>query len=322
MTSTAALTAGTEALAIELHSILKEFDPARRRSKNAQAAAERLAALAGRAEILLETTPVVEEQPHAGLRARVAEMRVALLHHAERWREGEGRKQLHRSLQHKYEALAAALREYRIHVPSLRPTNYARNIFHVCWGTFALLLIMVLLPHDALVWAAALFAGYAWSLEVGRKVSPAFNERVMRLYGKVAHPHEWHRVNSGTWYATALVILAVSATSLVCGVAVSILTFADPAAALIGRRWGRTKLVHGRSLEGSTAFFVVGTVAATTVSMLAGLAFVPALVVAACAAFVAALAELFSHRVDDNLTVPVAGMLGAWAGGFLLGLPV
>ena len=46
------------------------------------------------------------------------------------------------------------------------------------------------------------------------------------------------------------------------------------------------------------------------------------LVVAACAAFVAALAELFSHRVDDNLTVPLAGMLGAWAGGLLLNLPI
>lgn len=322
MMSTATLTDGTHALAIELHALLKEFDPAKRRSKNAQLAAERLAELAGRAELLLETTPVVDEPAHRGLRARVADMRVALLHHAERWREGEGRRQLHRSLQHKYEALAAALRECRIHVPSLRPTNYARNIFHVCWGIFALLLILVLLPHDALVWAAVIFAGYAWSLEIGRKVSPKFNERVMRIYGKVAHPHEWNRVNSGTWYATALVILALNATSLVCAVAVSILTFADPAAALIGRRWGRIKLVHGRSLEGSSTFLVVGTLAATGIAVLAGLPLGAATVVASCAAFVAALAELFSHRIDDNLTVPLAGMAGAWLGGLLIGLPV
>jgi dolichol kinase len=320
--STAQLTAGTEALAIELHGILKEFDPARRRSKNAAAAAERLAALAGRAEHLLSTVPEVDEAPHAGLRARVAEMRATLLHHAERWRAGEHRRQLHRSLQHRYEALADALREYRIHVPALRPTNYARNIFHVCWGLFALLLILVLLPQAQLALAASLFAAYAWTLEIVRKFSPAFNERVMRLYGKVAHPHEWNRVNSGTWYATALVILAMSATPLVCGVAVAILTFADPAAALIGRRWGRTKLVHGRSLEGSGAFFVVGTTAALTVGLLGGLPLLPAAVVGACAAFVACLAELFSHRVDDNLTVPVAGMLGAWLGGWLLSMPV
>ncbi len=321
--STALLTAGTEALAIELHAILKEFDPARRRSKNAAAAAERLAALAGRAEHLLSSVPAVEEAPHAGLRERVAEMRATLLHHAERWRaEREHRRQVHRSLQHRYEALADALREYRIHVPALRPTNYARNLFHVCWGLFALLLILVLLPHDALALAALLFAAYAWTLEIIRKFSPAFNERVMRLYGKVAHPHEWNRVNSGTWYATALVILALSASSLVCGVAVAILTFADPAAALIGRRWGRTKLVHGRSLEGSTTFLAVGTLAATVVGAFGGLGLGAAAVVGVCAAFVACLAELFSHRIDDNLTVPVAGMLGAWLGGWLLGLPV
>ena len=322
MTPTPALTAGTQALAIELHSILKEFDPARRRSKNAQAAAERLAALAGRAERLLETTPVVDEPPHAGLRARVAEMRLTLLHHAERWRAEEGRKLLHRSLQHRYEALAAVLREYRIHVPSLRPTNYARNVFHVCWGLFALVLILVLLPHSGLVWAASVFAAYAWTMEVGRKVSPKFNERVMRMYGKVAHPHEWHRVNSGTWYATALVILAYSATSQVCGIAVAILTFADPAAALIGRRWGRIRLIHGRSLEGTTTFFVVGTLAALTIGLLGGLGFAPALVVAACASVVAALAELLSHRIDDNLTVPLAGMVGAWAGALMMGVSI
>lgn len=318
--ATANLTHGTQTLAMELHGLLREFDPARRRSKNAQAAAERLSALAARCAHLLERH--ADETHHATLRERLAEMRVSLQHHAERWRAGEGRKELHRSLQHRYEALAAVLREYRIHVPSLRPTNYARNVFHVCWGLFALSLILVILPPGGLVLASGVFALYAWSMELGRTLSPAFNERLMKLYGKVAHPHEWHRINSGTWYATALLILALSSTPLVCAVAVAILTFADPAAALIGRRFGRTKLVHGRSLEGSSAFAVVGFVAATGAALAGGMALGPAMVVAACAAVVGALAELFSHRVDDNLTVPVAGMLGAWLGGILLGIPV
>ncbi len=320
MSQVAILTSGTHEFAIELHRILKELDPARRKEQSRASQADRLAALAGRASVLLETAPAVEEPAAAGLRARLAELRVALESHAERWRGGEGRKQLHRSLQHRYEALAAALRENRIHVPSLRPTNYARNIFHVCWGLFALTLILYVLNSTGLIWASGLFTVYAWTMEISRRASPAMNERIMRLYGKVAHPHEWHRINSATWYASAMLVLALTSPPYVCGVAVAILTFADPSAALVGRRYGRTKLVHGRSLEGSSAFMVMGTLAALGVGLLTGLAPFSALAIALCASFCACLAELFSHRLDDNLTVPLAGMGGVYLGAMILGI--
>ena len=59
---------------------------------------------------------------------------------------------------------------------------------------------------------AITFATYAWSMEIGRRVHAPLNAALMRLYAQVAHPHERTHVNSGTWYATALVLLALLAT--------------------------------------------------------------------------------------------------------------
>ena len=47
-----------------------------------------------------------------------------------------------------------------------------------------------------------------------------------------------------------------------------------------------------------------------------------AVAIAAGAAAFGALAELFSQRVDDNLTVPLAAMVGAVVAASLVGLPL
>ena len=72
--------------------------------------------------------------------------------------------------------------------------------------------------------------------------------------------------------------------------------------------------MHGRSLEGSAAFFLVGAGAALTALTLCApeLGRADALLVALGAAFAASLAELASRRLDDNLTIPIAAAGGAW----------
>ncbi len=324
MTTASSLTLGSREIALELHRLLKEMDPARWREEMRSAAVERIAALTARIVELLEATRALRTEKGADLRQRLADMRTFLEQHAVTARgDGEAWERLHRKLQHAYESLADGLRDYQVHVPSLRPTNYARNAFHVCWGLVALSLIQWVLTPTTLIYAASAFVVYAWSMEAGRRLSPRMNAWLMKYYGPIAHPHEWNQVNSATWYATALVILAATGSALLCLVAVAVLTFADPAAALIGRRFGRTKLVNGRSLEGSATFFVVGTAAATLVALFGvGLPLGTSLAVGAGASFVAALAELFSRRIDDNLSVPLAALAGGWLMAALLSVPL
>jgi dolichol kinase len=193
-----------------------------------------------------------------------------------------------------------------------RPENLARSLFHVCSGVSAVLVVQFV-PAAALPWMAGAMAGTAWSLEGGRRVWPSMNDALMRLFGLVAHDHERERVNSGTWYATALFGLALLTTPLVCSLAVLVLGVADPAAAAIGRRFGRTRLAAGRSLEGSLAFVLAGTLASFGMLRVfyAALPSGESWALAGGAAVAGALAEALLHRVDDNLSIPLAAAAGA-----------
>jgi dolichol kinase len=203
-----------------------------------------------------------------------------------------------------------------------RPTNYARNLFHVACGTVAFTSINLLPGRSWLLAIAGSFAGWAWSMEILRRQSPRLNDRLMRAFGKVAHPHEWYRVNSATWYATALVILALGAPLPAAAVAVLVLALGDPAAAIVGKRIGRVRLVANRSLEGTLAFVVVGTAAALvalSVTNPVTLPLGPRLLVALSAGVAGALTELFSGKLDDNFTIPVAVATAAGIGLFVAG---
>ncbi len=188
-----------------------------------------------------------------------------------------------------------------------RPFNVARSVLHV-GAAGAALAAVALLPSRG--WLVAVPAGvfvYAWSTEAARRLSPRLNERVMRFYAPVAHPSEWHRVNSATWYTTALLALSLFATVPAMMTAVAVLGVADPVAGLVGRRWGRVALRANRSLEGSLAFFASGTLTAALVLSLAhagtpgGIA-----AIAVLSGLTGAVAEVLALRLDDNFTIPLS----------------
>ncbi len=211
-----------------------------------------------------------------------------------------------------YMELARRLQAASIHVPSLRPTNYARNVFHMTSAVVAVLCIELLNAPSILLGIAVAWATFAWGCEISRRRSPRINTFLMKAFGSVAHPHEAHRVNSATWYATALVLLALTQSTLLCVAGVAVLGLGDPVAALVGRRFGRVRLLHGRSLEGTLAFVVAATVAAFASfavfhpALGLGVAFGLAL----AAGLFGAVAELVSLRVDDNFSIPLSAAAG------------
>jgi dolichol kinase len=193
-----------------------------------------------------------------------------------------------------------------------RPENATRSLFHVGSAVLALLMLRLLPSRSWLVCASGLLALTAWSLETARRISPAVNVQLMRLFSRIAHPQEAVRVNSSTWYLTALVGLALFAPLRSAELGVVVLGLADPAAGFIGRRLGRTKLRANRSLEGTLGFFAVGTLAALALLAVFHTMPVPSmLLVAAVSAAAGAIAELVSGRLDDNFTIPVSVAVAA-----------
>ncbi|MBL4845246.1 MAG: hypothetical protein JKY65_06960 [Planctomycetes bacterium] len=213
-----------------------------------------------------------------------------------------------------YDLLCASMRALSVAAPERRPENAARSVLHVFTATSCILLVVYVLSPFWMRVAAGIGVAACWAMEIGRIFSPRLNEALCNGMAVVAHPHERRDVNSATWYTTALFLLAIFFLPPVCVVALAVLGLADPAAAFVGRRWGRIRLIHGRSLEGSLTFVVVGTLAGLGALSLwyPEIKLSYAALMALGAALPAAVAELFSRRVDDNLSIPVASAAGAW----------
>lgn len=190
-----------------------------------------------------------------------------------------------------------------------RPANVARTVFHVGAGVLALVFIRTMPSRPWLVLAASAFAAFAWTCEILRRRSEVVNERLMRFFRPIAHANEWREVNSATWYATALVLMALVVPREAAEVGVVVLAAADPMAGFVGRRFGRKRLASGRSFEGAAAFALTGTIAAFAWMTAAGTYDASRLVLAPVAGIFGAVVELLVSRVDDNLAIPLGTSL-------------
>lgn len=282
-------------LALQLHKVLSEIDPARWRE--------------GMGAILKPKLQDLQfkfaRRPQYATLAQTLKVELPALDTKLQWLEFK------RRLQSDYIELAKRLRAASIHIPSLRPTNYARNLFHITAAIVAVMLIEFVANPTIVLAAAAAWAAAAWAAELSRRFSPRANALMMKLFSPVAHAHEAQRINSATWYATALLLLALTQSTLLCVAGVAVLGIGDPAAAIVGRRFGRIKLMHGRSLEGTLAFVATATIVTWLILTLFHPMSLPiAFVVAAGAAVAGALAELVSFRVDDNFSIPLSAAVG------------
>lgn len=227
-------------------------------------------------------------------------------------------KGLRKQMTHAYERLASSLALQNVYIPHLRPTNYPRSLFHVSSGVCALLMIQHSFSMPILAGIMGFLLVVAGGLEISRRYFPNFNVFLLRYLGAIAHPHEHHRVNSATWYIVALFLLALTVPPLAASLAVLILGCCDPAAAFVGRRWGRIRLVSGRTLEGTGAFVIAGMFVALAILLIyyrTLYSWPQMLLLAFVASSAGAIAELFSKKLDDNLTIPLSV---GWSSALLL----
>jgi len=303
--------APSHALLVEVHDLLQQFGKLDRADAVADALAEPIAALAASAEALREEA---QDQEVGGL-TEALELLLSVLPEA----PTAGASSAQRStwavdLQDAHDVLRAQVTAWGVDLSRHRPANRARAAMHVTTAIVCLLLVEYALSPVAMIVVAAIGAACCWGMEIGRIYSKRLNLFLLRFMSAVSHPHERREVNSATWYTTALLLLALLFAPRFCTVALVVMGLADPAAAFVGRRWGRIRLVNGRSLEGSFTFLLVGAAAALAALSIwhqeLSLGF--AVWIALGAAFLAAVTELLSRYVDDNLSVPLAAASGAW----------
>ncbi len=224
---------------------------------------------------------------------------------------------IYEELAEDYEELLANIREEKISeikAAHLKPVNYFRNIFHVAMGlTSALLYQFVFSRETALIVVGSiLFA--AGTMEISRRFSTRWNDFLVdKVFGTVSRPHERAKTNGSTFYVLAIFLLLIFFSKPVALISVLILGFADPAASVIGKLWGRRKLFKDKSFVGTGSFFTVAFAVSFGFAMLALPEYSVAyrLIAAAGISLVATATELLSTRIDDNFSIPMSAALAA-----------
>ena len=181
-----------------------------------------------------------------------------------------------------------------------------RRLFHAVGGLGLIAFVQVTGPESVLALAgiggglvAALLLDWARLRFVGA------NTAFFRMFSRLASPREAAGIASSTWYlAGALAVLVIFPPPLFVP-SILVLAFADPAASVVGRIWGRRRLGKG-TWEGTGVFFLVSA------GVLTPLAGVGAGLFAAAGA---AAAEVLPTRLDDNVVVPLGTALALWLAG-------
>ena len=197
--------------------------------------------------------------------------------------------------------------------PSLKPLMRARTLFHIAMALVAFVCYQFLMTRAQCTWLLVTLLLIFGTLEVTRRFSPRFNHfLVTSVFRPIARPEEYFRVNSATYYLIALLMVTPFFSREAVLVGVLTLGFADPAAAWLGKKFGKRKLYGRKSYVGTAAFFSTSLVLSFVyLTAFAQVPLAARIGAAAAAAILGAAAELFAKRLDDNLTIPLAAVLGA-----------
>lgn len=177
-----------------------------------------------------------------------------------------------------------------------------RKAVHVAVSVVAACLVL-LLSQGAARLLFALTTAVALVIDLARLRSAAFRRPFLRAFSAMLRDEELDRLTGATMLSVGFTLAVCLLPSDYAAAGLFTAGLADPAAAFVGRGYGRVRLPGGKSLEGAAAFllvaFVVGV--STTSVGLAG---------AAIAAAITAMLEAISPRFDDNLYLPImAGTL-------------
>lgn len=192
-------------------------------------------------------------------------------------------------------------------MPIAYASEVRRKLIHLTSSVFPLLYWLT--DKRFMLGLASVAVAVCVAGELLRRYVPSTRALTMRWMGSILRDAETRGGWTGaTWMAISGFLCILLLPKEIAIPAYLYLTVADAVAALVGRRFGRTRLWGPKSLEGSAAFVI----AAIGVGLLC-LPHEPAAVV--LAAFLAAALELFPVQigplqVNDNIVIPLLGGAG------------
>lgn len=187
----------------------------------------------------------------------------------------------------------------------------ARKAIHVC--SIAIPLIYYHITQKlALVLLAILFLGF-FLVDVVKMFSKPIAAWYFKTFGSLLRPHEKDetkkRLNGATFVTLSALLTVAIFPKMIAIASFAILIVADTAAALVGRKFGKTPL-FSKTVEGSVAFLIAAILVVLLTPNL-NLAIGIGLAIVATIAEVAPL-RVLGYTIDDNLVIPLAAATFAY----------
>ncbi len=131
----------------------------------------------------------------------------------------------------------------------------------------------------------------------------------------VLRPRERTNVTGAIFFSAATIIVFATFDYPIAVTALLLTVFGDLASALIGIKFGRHKVYKKKTLEG----FLAGL----AINFLVGYLFLPAYpAIFLTMAVVASVVELYTGKLDDNLTVPLISAFSGQMISYLFQIPL
>jgi len=179
--------------------------------------------------------------------------------------------------------------------------HIGRKLYHLFGGLGLLSLYYLLGRRNALVCYGLLFL-VVLAVDITRLRVPAFNQFIQTRLSSFIRKNEANKITGTAPYVLGIGLTLLFYPTDIATAAICFLAFGDVAATTVGERYGRTKIVGDKSLEGTLAFAVIAVASGLALTV-AGVRLAPGLIVAG--AMVAAGVELVPLRINDNLVIPV-----------------
>ena len=151
-------------------------------------------------------------------------------------------------------------------------------------------------------------------IDYGRYYNKTLSELVDKIFGLIMRKHEKDskkkNLNGATYVLLSAVIAILLFPKVFVVTAFAVLIIGDSSAALIGRKFGKTKFLL-KSLEGTLAFFFTSCLVVLLAPKVQGS--LTEYLIGIVAVAVGAIAENISGEwADDNFTIPVAVCISMW----------
>ena len=197
-----------------------------------------------------------------------------------------------------------------------------RRFFHCLSGLISGTIYMLFLSHKQAIYILGGAASIFYILEQIRINYP--NQPGLNVVNKYFLRAEEHlKESAAVPYLMALLLTIITFPKSIALTAIFTLAIADPLSAIIGIKYGKHRIVEGKSLEGSAAFFIsTMTVCFLIFIPLGGNSFWPVLANAFFLGLFGSAFEMLPLKLDDNLTIPLFTATILWILAYTTGLTI